>query len=121
MSDQTSITEPFLIKLKAVIDSDPQIIAAGLATKAGLNNAAIRQWFNGKHRSPTLASARKVCAALDTTLEEFISEAETEDEKAIVRLTTQLSDDLRRKLLAYGEGLVAGSGQNNSIDQPADQ
>lgn len=103
------IIEPFLARLKARIDSDPALTPAGLAVKAGLNNAAIRQWFSGTTGSPTISSARKVCAALGTTLEEFMSEAETEEEKEIVRLVTQLPADLRRQLLGYGQALLASA------------
>jgi transcriptional regulator with XRE-family HTH domain len=104
--DNQDIIEPFLIRLKARIDSDPGLTAAGLSLKAGLSNAAIRQWFSRSTSSPTLESARKVCAALGTTLEEFMSDAQTEEERQIVRLIIQLPDDLRRQLLGYGEALA---------------
>lgn len=106
-------TEPFLIKLKAVIDADPELTPAGLATKAGLNNALIRAWFANRNRSPRIDSARKVCAALGTTLEEFMSEAQTEEEKEIVRLVSQLPVHLRRQLIGYGQGLLANADQGS--------
>lgn len=104
--NEPDIIEPFLTRLKERIDNDPNLTPAGLATKAGLNNAAIRQWFSGNNRSPTISSARKVCAALDTTLEEFMSEARDPEEKEIVRLVMQLPAPLRQKLLGYGQGLL---------------
>ncbi|WP_417794613.1 helix-turn-helix domain-containing protein [Terasakiella pusilla] len=110
------IIEPFLLRLKERIDSDPDITAASLSVKAGLSNAAIRHWLNGDSKSPTIESARKVCAALGTTLEEFMSEAQTEEEKEIVRLVLRLPSNLRQQLLAYGEGLAAASHQVQKED-----
>jgi transcriptional regulator with XRE-family HTH domain len=110
--NESQIIEPFLVRLKERIDGDADLTAAGLAVKAGLNNAAIRQWFSGTNRSPTLASARKVCAALGTTLEEFMSEAKSSKEKEIVRLALQLPDHLLKELLGYGRGLAAAAGQS---------
>lgn len=104
--NQPEIIEPFLIKLKNHLDSDPSLTPAGLATKAGLNNAAIRQWFSGNNRSPTILSARKVCAALNTTLEDFLSDANDPEEREIAALVLQLPVDLRQKLLGYGQGLL---------------
>lgn len=111
MSDH-QIIEPFLVRLRDRIDSDPKITAASLSVKAGLSNAAIRHWLNGDSKSPTIENARKVCAALGTTLEEFMSEAQTAEEKEIVRLVMKLPAPLRQKLLAYGEGLAAAAGQS---------
>lgn len=105
------ILEPFLVRLKERIDSDPDLTVSGLAVRAGLNNAAIRQWLSGTNKSPTIASARKVCAALGTTLEEFMSEARSPEEQEIVRLANQLPDHLLKELLGYGRGLAAAAGQ----------
>lgn len=110
------IMEPFLLRLKERIDSDPNLTAASLSVKAGMSNAAIRQWLSGKSKSPTLESARKVCAALGTTLEEFMSEARTPEEKEIVRLANQLPDHLLKELLGYGRGLAAAAGQSRKED-----
>ncbi|WP_109468862.1 helix-turn-helix domain-containing protein [Albibacillus kandeliae] len=109
--NEQRIIEPFLIRLKERIDSDPNLTAASLSVKAGLSNAAIRHWLNGDSKSPTIESARKVCAALGTTLEEFMSEARTPEEKEIVRLALQLPAPLLRELLGYGRGLAAAAGQ----------
>ena len=110
--NDSEIIEPFLQRLKDRIESDPDLTVSGLAVKAGLNNAAIRQWLSGTNKSPTLASARKVCAALGTTLEEFMSEARTPEEREIVRLANQLPDHLLKELLGYGRGLAA------AVDRP---
>jgi len=63
-------------------------------------------------------NARKICAALGTTLEEFMSEAQTPEEKEIVRLTLALPDHLRRQLLSYAKGLVDASGSSPLPDDP---
>ncbi|GAB5432203.1 MAG: hypothetical protein EpisKO_15730 [Epibacterium sp.] len=104
------ITEPFLVRLKAAIDADPELNVSNLATKAGLGNSTIRLMFRD-NKSPRVATMRKICAALGTTLEEFMSEAQTEEEKEIVRLVMKLPAHLRRQLLAYGEGLAAAADQ----------
>lgn len=102
------IDRAFAIKLKSVIDADPNLTAAGLAVKAGLSNAAIRKLLAGNTKNPRMDTARRICAALGTTLEEFMSEAQTSEEKEIVRLVMQLPADLRQKLLGYGQGLLEG-------------
>jgi DNA-binding phage protein len=107
---QNQITEPFLIRLKAAIDADDSITPASLATKAGLSNATIRHMFARNH-NPRVATMRKICAALGTTLEEFMSNAQTEEEYEIVRLVTQLPAPLRQKLLGYGQALLESADQ----------
>ena len=108
--DHDQITEPFLLRLRDRIDSDPALTAAGLAVSAGLDNSAIRSMFKN-NSSPRVATMRKICAALGTTLEEFMSNAQTEEEQEIVRLFAQLPEPLKQQLLGYGRGLVAASGQ----------
>ncbi|HBR41798.1 hypothetical protein DSM110277_02045 [Sulfitobacter pontiacus] len=115
------ITDPFLIRLRRRIDEDPELTEAGLAKKAGLSDSAIRQYFSKPNRTPRVENARKICAALGTTLEEFMSEAQTPEEKEIVRLTLALPDHLRRQLLSYAKGLVDASGISPQSDQPEDQ
>ncbi|MBL1434714.1 MAG: helix-turn-helix transcriptional regulator [Rhodobacteraceae bacterium] len=106
-----SITEPFLIKLKARIDNDPDITTSGLAIKAGLDNSAIRSMFKRGYKSLRITTARKICEALGTTYEEFMSEAQTTEEFEIVRLVSQLSETDRQLLLGFGQGLAAKQGQ----------
>lgn len=101
------ISDPFLIRLRDRIDRDPNLTDAGLAKKAGLSDSAIRQYYSRSNRTPRVENARKICAALGTTLEEFMSDAQTQEEREIVRLTLQLSDPLRRQLLGYAQALAA--------------
>lgn len=105
------ITEPFLQRLKVVIDNDDTLNVSNLAVRAGLSNSTIRLAFADPNRSLSLATARKICAALGTTLEEFMSDARSEEEREIVRLVMQLPVDLRQKLIGYGQGLLAASDQ----------
>lgn len=106
--DNDHITEPFLLRLKARIDSDPNLTAAGLAKSAGLDNSAIRSMFKN-NASPRVATMRKISAALGTTLEEFMSNPQTAEEQEILRLFAQLPEPLKQQLLGYGRGLVAAS------------
>ena len=103
--------DPFVEKLRRLIDADPDITAAGLSLKAGLTNSAIRAMFSGKNKSPRLETARKICEALGTTYEEFMSDAQFSEEQEIVRLVSQLSEADRQLLLGFGQGLVAKQGQ----------
>jgi|LUMS01.1.fsa_nt_gb transcriptional regulator with XRE-family HTH domain len=105
MSDE-EITEPFLVRLKAVIEADPDLTVSNLATRAGLGNSTIRLMFRD-NKSPRVATMRKICAALGTTLEDFMGDAKTPIEHEISRLVLQLPEHLREQLLAYGRGLAA--------------
>ena len=49
---------------------------------------------------------RKICAAMGTTLEAFMSSAETSEELEIAHLVSQLSVRQRRQLLGYGQALL---------------
>ena len=104
---EPDIREPFLLKLKAFLESnkDAGVTAAGLSKQAGLADNAIRRWLAGTSKSLTIASARSVCLAMGTTLEEFLSSAQTAEERTIVALAAQLPDELLQRLLTYGEGL----------------
>lgn len=103
----TKITDPFVKRLAEVINKDPSLTVAGLALRAGLTNSAIRLMISRGNQSPKLDTARKICKALGVTLEEFLSDAQTEEEREIVRLVSELPADLRQKLLGYGQGLAA--------------
>ena len=52
--------------LRARIESTPDLTEAGLAVKAGLDNATIRKIIAG-NRNPRIDTIRKICAALGTT------------------------------------------------------
>ncbi|AUQ93841.1 helix-turn-helix protein (plasmid) [Phaeobacter inhibens] len=116
------IKEPFLRKLRQVIDQDPDLTEAGLAVKADLNNSAIRGMFkNADKRSPRIDTARKICAALGTTLEEFLSDARTEEEKEITHLVMKLPEHLRQQLLGYGRGLADAADLSRKEDGEGDE
>ena len=105
---EPDIREPFLRRLRETIDADPNLTEAGLAVKAGLDNSAIRAMFkHADKRSPRIETARRICEALGTTLEEFLSNAQTNEEREIVRLVMQLPEHLRHELLGYGRALAA--------------
>lgn len=106
--EETRVTEPFLVRLKAVIDADPELNVSNLAVQAGLANSTIRTMFRD-NKSPRVATMRKICAALGTTLEDFMGEARTPEQQEIVRLALSLPDHLLRELLGYGRGLAAAA------------
>ncbi|MCZ4268997.1 helix-turn-helix transcriptional regulator [Rhodobacteraceae bacterium G21628-S1] len=107
MEDE-ELTEPFLVRLKAVIDADPDLNVSKLATDAGLANSTIRKMFRD-NKNPRSSTMRKICAALGTTLEDFMGEARTPEQQEIVRLALQLPDHLLKELLGYGRGLAAAA------------
>lgn len=107
MTDRT-----FAERLKAVIDQDPTLTEAGLATKAGLSNSVIRKLLKGNTQNPRVDTAVKICAALGTTLEDFMSgafqgapTAADAEAQRIRNLLSQLTPDERIRLVTYGEGL----------------
>ena len=88
--------------------SEPELTEAGLAKAAGLDNSTIRQMIKF-HRSPRIETAIKICKALGTTIEEFMGQPQTEEERRILRLVADLPVALRLQLLGYGEGLAAAA------------
>jgi transcriptional regulator with XRE-family HTH domain len=98
----------FARRLRARIDNDPDLSEAGLAVKAGLNNSTIRGLLAGRAKNPRLDTMEKICAALGTTVKEFMNSDQSAEEKEIVRLAGLLSEPLRRQLLGYAEALAAG-------------
>lgn len=106
------IDRTFAERLRRAIDSDPKLTEAGLATKAGLDNSALRSLLSGRVKNPRLDTAMKVCEALNTTLEDFMSgafeagrlPADAEDQR-IRHLVSQLTIEERVRLVTYGEGL----------------
>lgn len=101
MSDST-----FIERLRRTIDQTPGLTAAGLAKKAGLDNSAIRSLLSGKAKNPRWDTIEKICAALNTTVEIFMADPQTEEERNILRLISQLPVDLRRQLIGYGQALL---------------
>ena len=102
MNDRT-----FAEKLRQRIEDDPNLTEAGLAVSAGLSNAAIRRLLSGATKNPRVDTAIMICRALGTTLEEFMGQPQTKEERRIAHLMSQLSVEERRQLLGYGEGLLA--------------
>lgn len=106
------IDRTFAERLRRAIDANPDLTEAGLATKAGLDNSALRSLLSGRVKNPRLDTAMKVCAALGTTLEDFMSGAfeggqlpvDAEDQR-IRHLMSQLTIEERIRLVTYGEGL----------------
>ncbi len=102
----------FAQRLKAAIDADPHLTEAGLATKAGLSNSVIRKLLKGDTQNPRVDTAIRICAALGTTLEDFMSgafqdatvPADAADQR-IRHLLSQLTVEERVRLVTYGEGL----------------
>ncbi len=98
----------FARRLKARIDNDPTLTEAGLAVRAGLDNSTIRGMLAGRAKNPRLDTMQKICAALGTTVQDFMRADQTPEEREILRLVAQLSEPLRRQLLGYAEALAAG-------------
>jgi len=111
----------FADKLRAVIDADPHLTAAGLATKAGLSNATIRKLLSGENQHPRVDTAEKICRALGTTYEDFMREEPTPEEEELLRLVEKLPADLRRRLLGYGEALLESVRNGNPKEPEGDK
>jgi transcriptional regulator with XRE-family HTH domain len=116
MTNQT-----FAERLKAVFEADKSLKPASLAVKAGLDNSAIRAIMSGKSQNPRLDTVIKICAALGTTVEAFMSSPQTPEERRIVNLVSQLPVDLRRQLIGYGEALLEQRDQPPEEPPQADQ
>ena len=123
------MSEPtFAERLQRTIDSDASLTVAGLAVKAGLDNSALRSLLSGRVKNPRLDTAIKVCAALGTTLEDFMSgafeagrvAADTEAQR-IRSLLSQLSPNERRLLITYGEGLRDARGKSSQEPPEGDE
>jgi|TARA_R100000541_G_scaffold36671_1_gene44728 transcriptional regulator with XRE-family HTH domain len=106
------IDRTFAQRLKAAVENSETITEAGLATKAGLSNSVVRKILKGTTQNPRVDTAIKICSALGTTLEDFMSGAfeagQVSSDKEAVRirhLLSQLSARERHLLITYGEGL----------------
>jgi transcriptional regulator with XRE-family HTH domain len=105
------VDRTFAERLRAAIEADDDLTPAGLATKAGLDNSTIRQLLSGKAVNPRVDTAMKICAALGTTLEEFLGLEYDPVQREIVRLYMQLSAEERRLLLGAAQGIAALHGK----------
>lgn len=97
--------QSFTERLKARIEADDDLTESSLAKKANLDDSTIRQMLK-RGRSPRMETAEKICAALGTTVEEFMLDGPDEADRDIARLMSQLSVENRQKLLAYAKGLA---------------
>lgn len=112
---------PFAQRLQRVIDNDPDLTPAGLAVKAGLDNSAVRSLLSGRVKNPRLDTSIRICAALGTTLEDFMSgdyeagQLPTDPENQRIRaLLSELSPHERHLLLSYAEGLRDAKSQDST-------
>ena len=95
----------FVTRLARYLDEHPEETPAGLAIRAGLDNSAIRSLLSGRAQGPRLETAMKICAAIGTTIEEFMGQPRSAEERDILRLLSQLPVELRQRLLGYAEAL----------------
>jgi transcriptional regulator with XRE-family HTH domain len=82
------------------------LLPSPLAADAGLDLTVIRGLFSHKAKAPNEETMHKICAALGTTLVDFLSDGRTDEEKEIIRLTAALPAPLRQRLLGYGQSLL---------------
>jgi len=106
----------FIERLRQRIDTSSELTAAGLARQAGLDNSAIRSLLSGKAKNPRWDTIEKICHALGETVEEFMADPQTEEERDILRLISLLPSDLRRQLIGYGQALL--DAQDDALQQP---
>ena len=102
----TMSSESFVERLRRRIESDPELTPAGLAVRAGLDNSAIRSLLAGRARNPRWDTVEAICRALGTTVAEFMSDPETEEERRILHLLGQLTVEEQLRLLGYGDRLL---------------
>jgi transcriptional regulator with XRE-family HTH domain len=102
----------FAQRLQSVIDADDTLTAAGIATRAGMDNSAVRYLLSGKAQNPRLDSAMKICVAIGTTLEKFMSDdfpglgaADQSQVQHTQDLLAKLTPDELVRLVSYAEGL----------------
>lgn len=98
--------DSFVSILKARIEDDPDLSAAGLAKAAGLDNSTIRQMI-ARDRSPRIDTALKICRALGVTLEKFMAGGRDPVRAELHFLIDQLSNAEIDLLLNAARGLRA--------------
>lgn len=111
----------FIRRLRHRIDTDPTLSAAGLSIAAGLDNSVIRNLFNGKTRNPRPDTMEKICAALGTTVDEFMKPAQSPEEAEIARLVSALPAPLRLQLLGFAKALAAEADQSRPKEGEGDE
>jgi len=99
--------DDFVTRLKRRIEQDPDLTPAGLAVLSGIDNSTIRKLLSGANQSPKVATAQKICKALGTTLEAFMSNDHDTLRAEILSLYSQLSDDERLVLQSVAKGMLS--------------
>lgn len=94
---------------------DRNLNPSAWAKKAGLGHTAVRDITQGKVKNPTYSTLVRLAeaASVDVRLITVGPDLEAVDQQAaeLVDLAQQLEPELRRQLIAYGEGLLAGRGR----------
>ena len=101
----------FIERLRRFIEADPDLNPTSLSLRAGLDKTAIRQML-AKSNSPRIETAEKICAAIGTTLTDFMAPDISDRnpvEKRITVITSQLSAEQQLRVLGYAEGLLHNS------------
>lgn len=88
------------------LERHPEETAAGLAKRAKLNDATVRQMIRHR-RSPRLDTAQKLCAAMGTTLVEFLSESDDPQRAELALLVDQLNPAELDALISNAKSLRA--------------
>lgn len=94
-------------RLQERIDSDPNMNMTKLATKAGLNNTAVRSILTGRSKSPEFATVLAICKALDMSLDELLEGDRSHAEKEMLRLLGQLTVGQQLQLLGLATDFAA--------------
>ena len=97
--------EMFLARLRQYMDETGDT-PAGLATRSGLDNSTIRQWFEGRAKSARMSTVEKVCRkGLGMTYEEFMSPDRDQMLSELRTLWFELTPGERRGLLGVARSL----------------
>jgi transcriptional regulator with XRE-family HTH domain len=83
-----------------------------LAKGAGVSVDQLYKVKQGKSSSTNVDDAAKIARYFGQTLDQFMGSPDGEYPHEIALLYSRLPDDLRRKLLGYGEGLLDASDQS---------
>ncbi|MEW9920022.1 helix-turn-helix domain-containing protein [Marimonas sp. MJW-29] len=97
----------FVKKLRQRIEGDPNLTPAGLAQLAGIDGSTIRKMLSIKGASPRIVTAEKICAALGTNFNDFMSDGPDPHHKEILQLYDQLTEEERRLILAAARGMLS--------------
>jgi hypothetical protein len=65
------VTDPFIDGLRAFLAQNPDIKPARLSRQAGLDVSAVRKMLDGSSKTPKLANAEKIAAALGQTVDQI--------------------------------------------------